>query len=81
MSQPDYQSAVALAQKAQDMYQQQIKTKALPGKENAIKALDSAFPAFVKAIRDKSSAMDVMMLAHLKVHPNLMEAYGLTVVG
>lgn len=77
VSEANYQSALALAEKAQELYQQQIKTKAIPGTENAVKALDSAFPAFVKAISDKASPMDVMSVAHLRVHPNLMLAFNL----
>jgi hypothetical protein len=76
VSEPNYQSAIAFAQKSQELYQQ-IKAKALPGKENAVKALDGAFPAFVKAIKDKASPMEIMNLAHLRIQPNLMEAYNL----
>lgn len=76
VSVPNYQSAVAFSEKAQNLYQQ-IKAKAQPGKENAIRALDSSFPAFIKAIKDKAPAMEVASLAHLRIHPNLMEAYNL----
>lgn len=77
VSEANYQSALAFAQKAQELYQQQIKDKALPGKENAVKALDEAFPAFVKAIKDKASAMEVMKIGHVRLHPNLIAAYNL----
>lgn len=76
VSEANYQSAIAFAEKAQELYQQ-IKTKELPGKENAIRALDGSFPAFIKAIKDKASAMEVANLAHLRIHPNLIEAYNL----
>jgi len=77
VSEANYQSALAFAQKAQELYQQQIKDKALPGKENAVKALDEAFSAFVKAIKNKASAMEVMNIGHVRVHPNLIAAYNL----
>jgi hypothetical protein len=72
----NYQSSQAFAQKAQELYQQ-IKSKALPGADNAVKALDDSFPAFVSAIKDKASPMEIMQIAHTKIHPNLMTAYSL----
>ncbi len=73
---PDYQSAQAFAEKAQELYQQ-IKPEALSGTDNAVKELDDAFPAFASAIKGKASPMEIMEIAHMKIHPSLMTAYGL----
>lgn len=78
VSVPNYQSAQAFAEKAQELYQQ-IKSKALPGTDNAVNGLDGAFPAFVKAIKDKASPMEIMQIGHVRIHPNLMTAYNLQV--
>jgi hypothetical protein len=72
----NYQSSQAFAEKAQELYQQ-IKSKALPGTDNAVKALDDSFPALVNAIKGKASPMEIMQIAHTKIHPSLMTAYSL----
>lgn len=79
VSLPNYQSARAFAEKAQELYQE-IQPKALAGTESAVRALDAAFPEFISAIDAKASAMDMMKIGHLKIHPNLMAAYNLQVV-
>jgi hypothetical protein len=79
VSLPNYQSAKAFAEKAQELYQE-IKPEALAGTENAITSLDAAFPEFVNAIDAKASAMDMMEIGHLRIHPNLMTAYNLQVI-
>jgi hypothetical protein len=76
VSEANYQSAQAFAEKANELYQQ-IRAQAVPGKDSAVKALDNAFAAFVRAIQEKASLAEVTNLAHLRIHPNLMEAYGL----
>jgi hypothetical protein len=73
---------LAFAQRAQQVYQQQqLGVHATSGKENAVKTLESALPAFVKAIKDKASPMYIMMIAHIQIHPNLMDAYNLKAIG
>jgi hypothetical protein len=79
VSLPNYQSAKAFAEKAQELYME-IKSEALAGTENAITTLDAAFPEFVNAIDAKASAMDMMEIGHLRIHPNLMTAYNLQVI-
>ncbi|AIF83565.1 hypothetical protein NTE_01502 [Candidatus Nitrososphaera evergladensis SR1] len=78
VSVPNYQSSLAFAEKAQELYQQ-IKSKALSGTDNAVTGLDGAFPSFVNAIKGKASPMDIMEIAHTKIHPNLITAYNLQV--
>lgn len=72
----NYQSSLAFAEKAQELYQQ-IKPKAISGTDNAVKGLDSAFPALVNAVKDKASPMEIMQIAHVRIHPNLMTAFNL----
>ncbi|WP_148701893.1 hypothetical protein [Candidatus Nitrososphaera evergladensis] len=80
VSEANYQSAKAFAQKAWGLYQQ-IKPQATDGGSgNSVEKLDKSFPAFLSAIESKASAMDIMSIAHLQIHPNLMTAYNLQVV-
>lgn len=79
VSEANYQSAQAFARLAQDKYTA-IKAEAVEGTGDALSKLDAAFPKFIGAIDDKTSAMDVMKVAHLEIHPNLMVAYNLQVV-
>ncbi|HEX6068089.1 MAG TPA: hypothetical protein VFZ05_04735 [Nitrososphaera sp.] len=75
----DYQSSLAYAQRAQERYGE-IKADAIEGTEDAVGKLDSAFPDFVAAIENKGTDMDVMRVAHLEIHPNLMVAYNLQII-
>lgn len=75
----DYQSSLAFAQRAQEKYEE-IKADAIEGTEDAVSKLDSAFPDFVAAIENKGTAMEVMRVAHLDIHPNLQVAYDLQVI-
>lgn len=79
VSEVDYQSSLAYAQRAQEKYEE-IKADAIEGTEDAVGKLDSAFPDFVSAIENKGTAMEVMRVAHLDIHPNLMVAYDLQVI-
>jgi hypothetical protein len=75
----DHQSSRAFAERAQEIYNQ-IKQDAAQGSENAVEELDGAFPDFVSAIDSGMPAMDVMNIAHTRLHPNLQIAYNLQVV-
>jgi hypothetical protein len=79
VSEVDHQSAVAFAQRAEELYGQ-IKQDAVEGSADAVQELDSAFPEFVSAIGEGASPMDVMTMAHNRLHPNLMVAYDLQVI-
>jgi hypothetical protein len=39
--------------------------------------LENALTQLNDAIRNKSSPMDIMMIAHTQVHPNLLQTFGL----
>jgi hypothetical protein len=79
VSDVDHQSAVAFANRAQELYGQ-IKQDAIEGSTDAVAELDAAFPEFVSAIDEGAPAMDVMNIAHVRLHPSLMAAYDLQVI-
>jgi hypothetical protein len=79
VSDVDHQSAVAFANRAQELYGQ-IKQDAIEGSADAVAELDAAFPEFVSAIGEGAPAMDVMNIAHVRLHPSLMAAYDLQVI-
>jgi hypothetical protein len=79
VSDVDHQSAVAFANRAQELYGQ-IKQDAIEGSADAVAELDAAFPEFVSAIGEGAPAMDVMNIAHARLHPSLMAAYDLQVI-
>lgn len=78
-SEVDHQSAVAFAARAQELYGQ-IKQDAIEGSSDAVAELDAAFPEFVSAIDEGAPPMDVMNIAHGRLHPSLMAAYDLQVI-
>lgn len=75
----DYQSSLAFAQRAQEKYGE-IKADAIEGTEDAVGRLDSAFPDFVAVIENQGTAMEVMRVAHIDIHPNLQVAYNLQII-
>lgn len=79
VSEANYQSSIAFAEKAEELYVE-IKTDAIEGTDSAVEKLDAAFPDFVSTIESKASAMEVMRVAHIDIHPNLMTAYNLQII-
>lgn len=79
VSEVHYQSSLAFAQRAQEKYTE-ISGDAIEGMDEAVGRLDLAFPNFVSAIENMSPAMDVMNVAHVEIHPNLMVAYDLQII-
>lgn len=79
VSEANYQSSLAFAQKAEELYGE-IRAEAIDGTDSAIESLDAAFPDFVSAIEGEASAMEVMRVAHIQIHPNLMTAYDLQII-
>ena len=73
----DYQSAQALATKAQEIFNTELKPIA-PGNASAfITNLENGLTQLNNSIRNKASPMDVMMIVHTQIHPNLLEAFNL----
>ena len=73
----DYQTAQALATKAQDIFKAELKPIA-PGNSSAfVVNLENSLTEVNNSIRNKASPMDVMMIVHTQIHPNLLGAFNL----
>jgi hypothetical protein len=76
----DYQSAQALATKALEIFNTELRSMA-PNNNNTTAAfitnLENGLTQLNNSIRNKASPMDIMMIGHTQVHPNLMEAFNL----
>jgi hypothetical protein len=73
----DYQSAQALAAKTGEIFNTELKLMA-PGNTSAsITNLENGLTQLNNSIQSKASPMDIMMIVHTQVHPNLMEAFNL----
>lgn len=81
----DYQTAQALAKKVQEIFDNQIMNSSLSeGSETAdqtINNVSAALEDLVTSIDGKASPMDIMMIVHTRIHPNLMSAFGLQLEG
>jgi hypothetical protein len=73
----DYRGAQALASKAQEIFNTKLKHMA-PGNTSAfITNLENGLTQLSNSIRSKASPMDIMMIVHTQIHPNLLEAFNL----
>ena len=73
----DYQSSQALATKAQEIFNTELKPIA-PGNASAfITNLENGLTQLNNSIKNKASPIDVMMIVHTQIHPNLLEAFNL----
>jgi hypothetical protein len=77
----DYQTAQALAMKVQELFDNQIMNSSLSeGSETAdqtINNVSAALEDLVTSIDGKASPMDIKMIVHTRIHPNLMSAFDL----
>jgi hypothetical protein len=73
----DYQSAQALATKAQEIFNNELRFLANENVTNSIAKLEDGLIQLSNSITNKSSPADVMMIGHSQVHPNLLEAFNL----
>jgi hypothetical protein len=72
----DYQSAQALAAKALEILNAELKPMTSNNNTTAfITNLENGLTQLNSSIRNK--AMDIMMIVHTQVHPNLMQAFNL----
>ena len=73
------QSAQALASKALEIFNAELKSMA--SNNNNITAfitnLENGLTRLIDSIRSKASPMDIMMIVHTQIHPNLLEAFNL----
>jgi hypothetical protein len=73
----NYQSSQALSVKALDIFNTELKP-IIPADATAFATnLENALIQLNNAIRNKSSPMDIMMIAHMQIHPNLLQIFGL----
>ena len=73
----NYQSAQALSTKALEAYNTELKP-IISGSATAFTTnLENALTQLNDAIRNKASPMDIMMIEHMQVHPNLLQTFGL----
>jgi hypothetical protein len=73
----DYQSAQTLATKAQDIFKTELRPIA-PGNSSTFAVnLEEGLTQINNAIKNKVPPMDLMMIVHTQIHPNLLEAFNL----
>ena len=73
----DYQSAQALATKAQEIFNTELKPIAPGNTSIFITNLENGITQLNNSIKNEASPMDVMMIVHTQIHPNLLEAFNL----
>jgi hypothetical protein len=73
----DYQSAQALAVKAQEIFNTELRSMAPKNSSAFITNLENGLTELNDSIQSKGSPMDIMMIVHTQIHPNLLEAYNL----
>jgi hypothetical protein len=73
----DYQSAQALAAKAEKIFNAELKPMAPSNTLAFITNLENGLTQLSNSIRSKASPMDIMMIVHTQIHPNLLEAFNL----
>ena len=73
----DYQSAQALAVKALEIFNVELKPMAPNNTTAFVTNLENGLIQLNSSIRSKASPMDIMMIVHTQIHPNLLEAFNL----
>jgi hypothetical protein len=75
----DYQSAQALTRKVYDIFNSTLKPFTMSGNhtDSFESNLYSALNQLDNSITNKDSPMDIMMIAHTKIHPNLLAIFNL----
>jgi hypothetical protein len=73
----NYQTSQVLSTKALEIYNTELKPVIPAGAIAFATNLENALTELNDAIKNKSSPMDVMMIAHTQIHPNLLQTFGL----
>jgi hypothetical protein len=74
----DYQSAQALAAKALEIFNVELKPMTSNNNTTAfIVNLENGLTQLNNSIRNRASPIDIMMIVHTQVHPNLLEGFNL----
>jgi len=74
----EHQSAQALAAKALEIFNKELRSAA-PDEESTVfvSNIENGLIKLHNSIKDKASPMNIMMIAHTQIHPNLLEAFNL----
>jgi len=76
----DYQSAQALATKAFEVFSAKLKHTTMTNNKNVtgfVTNLENGLTHLNDSIAKKASPLDVMMIVHTQIHPNLLEGFNL----
>jgi hypothetical protein len=74
----DYHTAKILAQKVQELFNNRLVNASISGTPATVtNDITAAFQELSSSINDKASPMDIMMIVHTKIHPNIITAFGL----
>ena len=76
----DYQSAQALATKAFEVFSAKLKHTTMANNKNVtgfVTNLENGLTQLNDSIAKKASPLDVMMIVHTQIHPNLLEGFNL----
>ena len=73
----DYQSAQALATKAQEVFNNELKSTAPNNSSAFITNLENGLRQLNGSIKNKVSPVDIMTIVHTQIHPNLLEIFNL----
>jgi hypothetical protein len=77
----DYQTAQALSDKAQRIFNKELKPVAATSNVTTfIVKLENGLTQLRDAVNNNAAPMDVMMIVHTQIHPNLQKAYNLQLV-
>jgi hypothetical protein len=74
----DYQSAQALATKAQEIFNNELKSTAPNSSSAFIINLENGLRQLNGSIKNKVSPVDIMTIVHTQIHPNLLEIFNLS---
>jgi len=73
----DYQSAQTLATKALQFFKSDLANKESDNNIVFITKLENGLTRLIDSIANKASPLDVMIIAHSEIHPNLLAAFNL----
>ena len=73
----DYQSAQALATKAQEIFNNELKSTAPNSSSAFIINLENGLRQLNGSIKNKVSPVDIMTIVHTQIHPSLLEIFNL----
>lgn len=73
----DFQSAQALAAKALEIFKVKLKPMAPNNSSVSLTNLENGLSKLNDSIRNKGSPMDIMMIVHTQIHPNILQAFSL----